>query len=231
MPYPHIIHQNSNTLPSSLQEGEIFLLNNGTGFGLYAYVNNAITKIGPCDGTTAEPGPGTPSVDLSSYLKMADAKLVVSNSSTGTSNAAATNGNVYLNLVAGSDHTNAHKIVGSGSTTVTSDATGAITIYSSGSGTGEGCECVDTEVTYTATTGTEYTIPTPTSPEEGVEYYYIIKNDGTNKLTIKYTSFSGSNKGQFEVPSGQIGEVSMLYFADATSSATKWVTRYAITSV
>lgn len=56
--------------------------------------------------------------------------LVTSNSATGTSNAAAINGNVYLNLKDNSTIRNSHKIIGSGATTVASDASGTITIAS-----------------------------------------------------------------------------------------------------
>ncbi len=66
--------------------------------------------------------------------------LVTSNSATGTSNAAATDGNVYLNLKDNSTIRNSHKIIGSGATTVTSDASGTITIAS-------------TNTTYSASTG------------------------------------------------------------------------------
>ena len=66
--------------------------------------------------------------------------LVTSNSATGTSNAAATNGNVYLNLKDNSAIRNSHKIIGSGATTVASDANGTITIAS-------------TNTTYSAGTG------------------------------------------------------------------------------
>ena len=56
--------------------------------------------------------------------------LIVGKSATDTANAAATNGNVFLNLKDDSTIRNSHKIVGSGATTVTSDASGNITISS-----------------------------------------------------------------------------------------------------
>ncbi len=56
--------------------------------------------------------------------------LVVGASATATANAAATNGNVYLNVMDNTTVRNAHKITGSGATTVTSDASGNITISS-----------------------------------------------------------------------------------------------------
>ncbi len=67
--------------------------------------------------------------------------LVTSNSATGTSNVAATDGNVYLNLKDDSTIRNSHKIVGSGAASVTSDAKGVITITS-------------TNTTYTLSSGT-----------------------------------------------------------------------------
>ena len=56
--------------------------------------------------------------------------LIVGKAATDTANAAATNGNVFLNLKDDSTIRNSHKIVGSGATTVTSDASGNITISS-----------------------------------------------------------------------------------------------------
>jgi hypothetical protein len=57
-------------------------------------------------------------------------KNIIGASSTATSNATATNGNVYLNHLENSNITSTHKIVGSGATVVTSDASGNITIKS-----------------------------------------------------------------------------------------------------
>lgn len=72
--------------------------------------------------------------------------LVVGASATATANAAATNGNVHLNAMDNTVVRNAHKITGSGATTVTSDANGNITISSTNTDT-------DTKVTQTNTTG------------------------------------------------------------------------------
>ena len=52
-----------------------------------------------------------------------------------TSNAAASNGNVYLNVLDNYTVRDSHKIVGSGATTVTSDANGVITISSTDTNT------------------------------------------------------------------------------------------------
>lgn len=56
------------------------------------------------------------------------ANLITGASSTAKANAAATNGNVYMNLVENSTVRNAHNIVGTGSVTVTSDANGKVTV-------------------------------------------------------------------------------------------------------
>jgi hypothetical protein len=81
--------------------------------------------------------------------------LVTGSGSSSQSNAAATNGNVYLNLVEDSTVRNSHNIVGTGATTVTCDSAGKITIYSSDTNT-------DTKVTavgnhYTPSSGTTKT--------------------------------------------------------------------------
>ena len=55
---------------------------------------------------------------------------IVASASTATSNGAAANGNVYLNHIENGGVRNAHKIVGGGATTVTSDTAGTITISS-----------------------------------------------------------------------------------------------------
>lgn len=62
-------------------------------------------------------------------------KLIVGNSITATNNAAATNGNVWLNLLDDTTLREKHNIVGSGRATVTSDANGKITIGVSNYGT------------------------------------------------------------------------------------------------
>ena len=72
--------------------------------------------------------------------------LKVGATSTATANAAATNGSVYLNVLDNTTVRDSHKIVGSGATTVTSDANGVITINS---------------------TDTKYTLPTATSSTLG----------------------------------------------------------------
>lgn len=57
-------------------------------------------------------------------------KNIIGGSATATANAAATNGNVYLNHLEENAVKSAHKIIGAGATTVTSDGNGNITITS-----------------------------------------------------------------------------------------------------
>lgn len=54
--------------------------------------------------------------------------LIVGASATATANAQATNGNVHMNLLEDGSVANAHKITGSGKVSVTSDASGDITV-------------------------------------------------------------------------------------------------------
>lgn len=61
--------------------------------------------------------------------------LKVGATATATSNATATNGNVYLNVLDNYTVRDSHKIVGAGATTVTSDANGVITISSTDTNT------------------------------------------------------------------------------------------------
>jgi hypothetical protein len=72
-------------------------------------------------------------VTTATYLTTS--KNVVGASNTATADAAATNGNVYLNHLANGSVSSAHKITGAGSTTVTSDASGNITITSTDNNT------------------------------------------------------------------------------------------------
>lgn len=55
---------------------------------------------------------------------------IVASAATATSNGAAANGSVYLNHIENGSVRNAHKIVGGGATTVTSDTAGTITVSS-----------------------------------------------------------------------------------------------------
>ena len=100
-------------------------------------------------GTTTMTMPSNPNSDTH-YT----AKNIVGASNSAKANAAATNGNVFLNLIENDTVRSAHKIVGSGATTVTSDANGVITISSTDNNT------VYTHPTHTAYTSGLYKITT-----------------------------------------------------------------------
>ena len=60
--------------------------------------------------------------------------LVIGSTAAATSNGVTTNATTYLNLVVDGAVVSSHKITGSGSTSVTADASGNLTIYSAGGG-------------------------------------------------------------------------------------------------
>jgi len=62
-------------------------------------------------------------------------KLIAGASATATANAAASNGSAFLNVIENGTVRSSHKIVGSGGTTVTTDANGVITIKSTDNNT------------------------------------------------------------------------------------------------
>ena len=101
--------------------------------------------------------------------------LKVGASASATSNAAATNGNVYLNVLDNTTVRDSHKIVGSGATTVTSDANGVITISSTDNNT------VYTHPTYTARTGKPTANQTPAFG--GTATVSQITSDATGHVT------------------------------------------------
>ena len=71
---------------------------------------------------------GIPSANTDTHFTTG---LKVGASATATANAEATNGNVFLNVMDNTTIRDSHKVVGSGATSVTSDANGIITISSS----------------------------------------------------------------------------------------------------
>ena len=99
--------------------------------------------------------------------------LITGASATATANAAATNGNVYLNILDNTTVRDSHNIVGSGATTVTSDANGKITISSTNT--------VYTHPTYTARTGKPTANATPAFG--GTFTVSQITSDGTGHVT------------------------------------------------
>lgn len=112
------------------------------------------------------------------------AKNVVSNSANATANKAATNGNVHINLVENNTCRSGIKIVGSGATTVSSDANGNITILSN-----------DTNTTYVAMTGATSTangkeglVPKPLYGSENA----FLRGDGTWSYRINEFGHTGA---------------------------------------
>lgn len=104
----------------------------------YKFTNKAATLSWGTTSTIATVGgtdvtvkmPANPNTDTH-YI----AKNIVGAGSTATSNATATNGNVYLNLIENGAVRSTHKITGSGATTVTADESGNITISSTDNNT------------------------------------------------------------------------------------------------
>ena len=118
----------------------------GTGFSANTASNSTYSiKVGPAltnlastmtgagtSGFLKKTGADTYTLDTNTYLTTQTvSKNIVGASGTATVNAAATNGNVYLNHLEDATVTSTHKIIGAGLTTVTSDASGNITISSS----------------------------------------------------------------------------------------------------
>lgn len=120
-------------------------------------------------------------------------KLITGASSTATANAAATNGNVYLNLLDNSTIRNSHNIKGTGAATVTSDANGVITInatnttYSVATSSANGLMSAADKAALDALveTGNSYVLPAATSSTlGGVKIGSNITNSsGTISLT------------------------------------------------
>lgn len=96
--------------------------------------------------------------------------LKVGASATATTNAAATNGNVYLNVLDDSTIRDSHNIVGSGSTTVTSDANGKITVNST-----------DTKVSISP------------AEEKSAKTYYPTVYESTNGTSVAINSIKDCN--------------------------------------
>jgi hypothetical protein len=101
-------------------------------------------------------------------------KNIVGASDTAIENAVATNGNVHLNHLENSTVTSAHKITGSGATTVTSDASGNITVSST-----------DTNTTYSEISEAEIDSTTSSTARliTGRRANYLLKNNVTATTT------------------------------------------------
>jgi len=97
--------------------------------GLYKITTNALGHVTAATAVTKADitGLGIPASDTNTHY---NSNLITGASATATANAAATNGNLYLNLVENGAIRNAHNVVGTGGTTVVSDANGKVTINS-----------------------------------------------------------------------------------------------------
>lgn len=93
--------------------------------GLYKFSTDATSHISSASAVTKD---DITKLGIPSANTHYTTKLIVGNSITATNNAAATNGNVWLNLLDDTTLREKHNIVGSGRATVTSDANGKITI-------------------------------------------------------------------------------------------------------
>lgn len=100
--------------------------------GLYKFSTDATSHISSASAVTKD---DITKLGIPSANTHYTTKLIVGNSITATNNAAATNGNVWLNLLDDTTLREKHNIVGSGRATVTSDANGKITIGVSNYGT------------------------------------------------------------------------------------------------
>lgn len=158
--------------------------NKGSAFssGLYKITTNSEGHVTAATAVVKDDitGLGIPASDTNTHYTT---HLVTGASASATANAAATNGNVYLNVLDDSTVRNAHNIVGTGSVTVESDANGKITINGTDNNT-------DTKVTQTiASDNSNYRVlfsatADNTTRTEGAkkdgDFYY---NPSTNVLT------------------------------------------------
>lgn len=122
--------------------------------------------------------------------------LKVGASNTATANAAATNGNVYLNALDNTTVRDSHKIVGTGATTVTSDANGVITINST-----------DNNTTYSVATTSVNGLMSSTDKT---------KLDGIATGANNYTHPASS--GNKHIPSGGSSGQILRWSADGTAA-------------
>ena len=136
---PHIVGKNVVGLTaSSIANTTTAIASNG-----YVYLNHIENNSVKSSHNIKGDGATTVTADASGniIIKSTDnnthytSKNVVANASNATANAAATNGNVYLNHLEESTVKSYHKISGSGATTVTADASGNIIISSTDTNT------------------------------------------------------------------------------------------------
>lgn len=108
--------------------------------------------------------------------------LIAGASATATANAAATNGNVYLNLLDNTTIRESHNIVGSGATTVVSDASGKITINSSNT------TYADMKGATASAAGTHGLVPAPAAGKQTS----FLRGDGTWVVPTNTTYAKGT---------------------------------------
>ena len=132
------------------------------------------------------------------------AKNIVGASSGATANAAATNGNVWLNLIENSAVRSRHNIKGAGATTVTSDSAGTITITSTDTNTWRpvynGVDSTDTSSAATANA-------VKTAYDKAVSAYNLANGKTSNVGTVtsvKVTGGTGLSGGGTVTSSGTI---------------------------
>lgn len=122
--------------------------------------------------------------------------LKVCASATGTANAAATNGNVRINVLDNTTVRDSHIIKGTGATSVTSDASGVITINSPSYSTGTTSTAGLTKLYASTGTSTDGTMTRKAITDALAEYYP--KTGGTisaSNATVKINDTSSDEKG------------------------------------
>ena len=151
-----------------------------------------------------------------------------------TSNSATTNGNTFIKIKDNSTHRGQIKIVGSGATTVTSDANGVITINSTDNNTTYGSMSVSEGTTGTATTNRVLTAANlkgvinahaPTKTGGGASGTWGISVSGNansaskvnNKLTVGSKSYDGS--AAVTIAASDLGLASAMLFLGTTTTA------------
>lgn len=107
------------------------------------------------------------------------AKLIVGNDNADTATAAATNGNVFVNLIENGAVRSATNIKGTGATTVTSDANGVITINSTDTNTRRAIKVDGTQI-LADTSATALDL----ADGAGIN----VKHDGSGKVSFAHTN-------------------------------------------
>ena len=151
-----------------------------------------------------------------------------------TSNSATTNGNTFIKIKDNSTHRGQIKLVGSGATSVSSNAEGVITISSTDNNTTYGSMSVDEGTTGTATTNRVLTAANlkgiinahaPTKTGSGASGTWGISISGNaasaskvnNKLTVGSKSYDGS--AAVTIAASDLGLASAMLFLGTTTTA------------